>query len=170
MVMPDKSVTIIKRLLGESMDITDLMKQVASSNRFALRNLISLYNAFRGDDPQLQGKDAKVAMQAILSAMVKTDPERSGYFGRMSWEPDSLKFAEFLSGIGDQTLAQYLGISSPEDIPVPGGGEDAIGVDAPEGDDDAKSRADGSEDLLGGYGGEEDEEGDPDNDPPEPLS
>jgi len=81
--------------------------------------LISLYNSFRSDDPQLQSKDSRIAMQAVLSALSKKDPERASYFGQMSWEPDALKFAEFLSSVGDNTLAQHLGISSPDDIPVP---------------------------------------------------
>ena len=115
---------LISRLLYEATDISALLKDVVSANRFALRNLISLYNSFRGDDPQLQSKDSKLAMQAVLSALSKKDPERASYFGQMTWEPDALKFAEFLSSVGDKTLAQYLGISSPEDIPMPEDGTD----------------------------------------------
>jgi hypothetical protein len=115
---------VIGRLLYEATDISSLLKDVVSANRFALRNLITLYNSFRGDDPQLQSKDSKLAMQAVLSALSQKDPERSSYFGQMTWEPDALKFAEFLSSVGDRTLAQYLGISSPEDIPMPGDGAD----------------------------------------------
>jgi hypothetical protein len=117
--MLSDSKVVIRRLLSESTDISSLLKEVVASNRFALRNLISLYNAFRGDDPQLQSKDSKMAMQAILSAISKKDAERASYFGQMTWEPDALKFAEFLSSVGDDTLAQHLGISSPDEIPTP---------------------------------------------------
>lgn len=117
---------IIGVLLTEASDISGLLKDVVSNNRFALRNLISLYNSFRGDDPQLQSKDSKLAMQAVLSALSKQDPERASYFGQMQWEPDALKFAEFLSSVGDKTLAQYLGISSQEDIPLPNDGESEV--------------------------------------------
>jgi len=110
---------LIGSLLYEATDISNLLKDVVSKNRFALRNLITLYNAFRGDDPQLQSKDSKLAMQAVLSTLSGKDPERASYFGRMTWEPDVLKFSEFLSSVGDKTLAQYLGISSSGDIPVP---------------------------------------------------
>jgi hypothetical protein len=117
--MLSESNSTIRRMLIEASDVSSLLKDVVSSNRFALRSLITLYNSFRGDDPQLQSKDSKVAMQAVLSALSKKDPERASYFGQMTWEPDSLKFAEFLSSVGDKTLAQYLGISSPDDIPIP---------------------------------------------------
>ena len=130
--MLEESNKLIGVLLTEATDISGLLKDVVSANRFALRNLISLYNSFRGDDPQLQSKDSKLAMQAVLSALSKQDPERAAYFGQMQWEPDALKFAEFLSSVGDKTLAQYLGISSQEDIPIPN--ED--GEDGNEGEPD----------------------------------
>ena len=123
---------LIGSLLYEATDISSLLKDVVSANRFALRNLITLYNSFRGDDPQLQSKDSKLAMQAVLSALSKKDPERASYFGQMTWEPDVLKFSEFLSSVGDKTLAQYLGISSSEDIPMPDGSDLELGGETSE--------------------------------------
>jgi len=140
--MLTESNNLISRMLVEASDVSSLLKDVVSKNRFALRTLISLYNSFRGDDPQLQSKDSKMAMQAVLSALSKSDPERASYFGQMTWEPDSLKFAEFLSSVGDKTLAQYLGISSPEDIPLPNSDDaedESLGLDPSDDDNNPPS-------------------------------
>lgn len=143
---------LAEKLLNESSD--EFIRRVAKADRFALRSLINLYNAFRGDDPQLQSKDSKLAMQALLNALSKDDPDRATIFGRMNWEPDALKFAEFLSQIGDQTLAQFLGINSHDDIP------------SQDTDLESSLEDESSEEPIGDD--ESDEPDDPELDPPAP--
>lgn len=121
----------------------EVLKTIALSNRFALRNLITLYNCYRGDDPQLTSKEAKTAMQGILQAAYDEYPGEVALFGVMRWEPNEVKFGEFLSSVGDKTLAQFLGISGEQDIP--GFESDPGDFDSPESHDSEGLADDGEE-------------------------
>jgi len=138
----------------------EMVKDLATKERAALRHLIQLYKLYRGDDQSLQSKEAKISMQALLTIAQKSYPEDVLQYGRVTWEPDPIAWMGFFDQIGDQTLAQFLNIGSPDQIPDPAAGDvgevrtdaavegedattdetgldmnDEFGLDEPEGDD-----------------------------------
>lgn len=90
------------------------IKELIRSNRTALRLFIQLADAYRTDDPQLAGKEATAAMVGLLRLSSDTP---DSHFGSAQWEPDPLAFAQFLDGIGDQSLGDFLGVENLDDIP-----------------------------------------------------
>lgn len=104
-----------------SLTESESIRALAKSNRAVLKNVISLFQLYRGEDPQLTSKEAEIAMKAILASVMKPasgDPELYR-FGRMQWEPDNLAWISFFDQVGDRTLADFLGISSSDEIPPP---------------------------------------------------
>lgn len=109
---------------------------------------------YRGDDPHLQAKEADICMRAILQHATSASaiqPELF-QFGRPSWEPDPLAWMSFFDQIGDRTLADFLGISSANEIPAADDMSAQID-ELPEGDgtgQDYDSTSYGSPEPLGG--------------------
>lgn len=99
---------------------SEAIKSLAKANRAVLKNVINLFQMYRGDDPHLQSKEADICMRAVLqhaTSSAAIQPELF-QFGRPSWEPDPLAWMSFFDQIGDRTLADFLGISSASEIPA----------------------------------------------------
>lgn len=99
---------------------SEAIKSLARENRAVLKNVINLFQMYRGDDPHLQSKEADICMRAILQHATDTAAVKPELFqfGRPSWEPDPLSWMSFFDQIGDRTLADFLGISSATEIPA----------------------------------------------------
>ena len=112
---------------------TDSLRDLAKGNRPVIKHLVTLHKLYRGDDPQLQSKEAKTAMQAILRVWNTEDPEAAHMFGRAVWEPDALMWMSFFDEVGSQPLGKALGMSGTSDIPdVPGSEYETKPSDIPE--------------------------------------
>jgi hypothetical protein len=100
---------------------SDSLKDLARGSRPVLKHMITLHKHYRGDDPQLQSKEAKTAMQAILNAWDDTDVDAAHMFGRVSWDPDPITWMSFFDEVGSQPLGNFLDIEDTGGIPeVPG--------------------------------------------------
>ena len=127
---------------------SDSLRDLARTNRPVLKHLIALHKMYRSEDPHLQSKDAKTAMQAVLSAWDDQDIEAAYMFGRAQWEPDPITWMSFFDEVGSQPLGTALGMGSTGDIPeVPGSEFETAPEDIPEeepynhDDDEAESDA-----------------------------
>jgi len=139
---------------------SEAVKEMAKKSRAVLKNVISLFQMYRGDDPHLQSKEAKICMQAVLQHAVGSTVENPELFrfGRPAWEPDPLAWVSFFDEVGDRTLADFLNISSASEIPaaddmtgqidnLPEDGPDHRRTDTPE--DSPVSRSPGARRPIG---------------------
>lgn len=127
---------------------SDQLVSLAKKDRTVLKNLISLFNAYRADDPHLQSKESNLSMRAILQKVSQFSQIPSEWYmlGNPNWEPNPLEWIAFFDRVGDQTFADFLGISSVDQIPaaegIPTGqenddfGNDELGQDPDLGDGD----------------------------------
>lgn len=155
------------RFLTEAEDFYDELKTLAREDVSVLKNLVNVQRLYRGDDPQLAGKESKLALGVILQKLYLSNPKAALYLGKLDWEPELVNWVGFLDQIGDKSLAEFLGISDSQSIPVGKagglgdgvrGGGDALS-DLFDGDDTEVPEEDGEDDILD-YGppGEEDDE------------
>jgi hypothetical protein len=96
----------------------DAIKETAGGSKVVLRNLSNLYKHYKGQDSQLKSTDAKTSMNVILSELYNNgNKEVAMTYGRMTWDPDTIMWMEFLESVGEQSLGEFLGITSIEEIP-----------------------------------------------------
>jgi len=88
-------------------------KDFLKTNKTALKIFIRLYDLYR-EDGNLNSKDAQGLTSDLMSLFKGTE---SSQLGVAKWEPNQLAFAMFLDEIGDQPLAEFLGIKSVADLP-----------------------------------------------------
>lgn len=88
-------------------------KEFLRSNKTALKKFIQLHDMYRADG-NLNSKDAD-ELTADLMTLFKGTAVST--LGTAKWEPNKLAFSLFLDQIGEQPLADFLGIDSVADIP-----------------------------------------------------
>jgi hypothetical protein len=95
----------------------DSLKDLAKEDQGVLKQMTFVHRLYHGEDPRLTSKEAKVAMQGVLSKLLYKD-DRSAYFmGGMNWEPNISVWMRFLDMVGEQSLGKYFGLGSQADIP-----------------------------------------------------
>lgn len=158
----------VLNFLTEAADFYDELKALAREDVSVLKNLVNVQRLYRGEDPQLAGKESKLALGVILQKLYFSNPKAALYLGKLDWEPELVNWVGFLDQIGDKSLAEFLGISDSQSIPVgkAGGLGDGIGggggdlADLFDGDDEGDA-GDGGDEVLdyvpSGDEGEEEE-------------
>ncbi len=96
-----------------SQDEMDQFKDFLRSDITALKIFIRLNDMYRKDG-NLNSKDAKEATANLMSLFKGTESSRLGV---AKWEPNQLAFAMFLDELGNQPIADFLGIDSVADLP-----------------------------------------------------
>lgn len=113
-----KTLFLLEHSLTEGEDYYEELKKLAKGDISVLKNLINLHKLYSGDDPQLTSKEADLAIGILLQKLYQKNPRAAHYLGKLTWEAELVNWVGFLDQIGDQTLAQYLGINSTEEIPI----------------------------------------------------
>ncbi len=96
---------------------TDAIKDQIRGNRALLRHFILLSDEYR-KNPQLNSKEAQAAMQSLMRGLWDSGSgDLASSYGAVEFEPDTLAWVGLFDTIGEQTLAQFLGIQSVAEIP-----------------------------------------------------
>jgi hypothetical protein len=139
----------------------DALKSLAKRDLPTLRHLAALKKV-HDSQANLTGKDASLAIQAILNRLDQVDPAAAAQLGQKNWEPNALSWIELFDTIGDQKLGEYIGIKDHASIPTgsaieagtddepvaPANDDGEEGTAAPEGDEDGTGDTDEVEALL----------------------
>jgi hypothetical protein len=114
----------VMNFLSESgNDVYAQIKDLAHEDETVLNNIITLYRAYRGTDPNnadriLSKRASKIAMQSILQKLYDKDPQAAFYLGKMEWAPELINWFGFLDQVGDGPLGKFLGFSGTGELPV----------------------------------------------------
>lgn len=93
------------------------IKDQVRGNRALLKHFILLSDEYR-KNPQLSSKEAKASMQSLMRGLYDSGAgDIAASFGAVEFEPDVLSWVSLFDVIGEQTLAQFLGIDSVAEIP-----------------------------------------------------
>ena len=111
-------------LAEEDNNFYDELKELARTDVSVLKNLVNLQKLYQGDDPQLSDKKSTLAAGVVLQKLYLSNPKAAHYLGRMQWEPELVNWMGFFDQVGNNTLAQFLGINSMEEIPLGQAGGD----------------------------------------------
>lgn len=105
------------QILGEgtsdAMGELDGFKDFLRTNKTALKRFIQLHDLYR-EEGSLASKDAQQITSDLMTLFKGTE---SSQLGVAKWEPNQLAFSMFLDSIGNQPLADFLGIESVADLP-----------------------------------------------------
>lgn len=113
-------------------DYYEGVKELARQDVSVLKNLINAQRLYRGDDPQLSGKESQLAINAVLAKLYLRDPKAAYYLGRAEWKPELVNWMGFFDQVGEKPLGQYLGMGSVDDIPLGQSGGVGDNMDEPE--------------------------------------
>lgn len=91
----------------------DGFKEFLRTNKTALKRFIQLHDLYR-EEGSLASKDAQQITSDLMTLFKGTE---SSQLGVAKWEPNQLAFSMFLDDIGNQPLADFLGIDSVADLP-----------------------------------------------------
>ncbi len=93
------------------------IKGAVRDNRALLKHFILLSDEYR-KNPQLSSKEAKASMQSLMRGLYDSGSgDIAASYGAVEFEPDVLSWVSLFDVIGEQTLAQFLGIDSVAEIP-----------------------------------------------------
>lgn len=95
----------------------DALKSLAKRDLPTLRHLAALKKV-HDSQANLTGKDASLAIQAILNRLDQINPAAAAQLGQKNWEPNALSWIELFDTIGDQKLGKYIGIKDHASIPT----------------------------------------------------
>lgn len=93
------------------------IKDQIRGNRALLRHFVILSDEYR-KDPQLSSKEAEAAMKCLMRGLYDSGSgDIATAFGAVEFEPDPLAWVSLMDAVGEQTLAQFLGIQSVAELP-----------------------------------------------------